>query len=55
VARRQYIRECFEEILDVASQPGVHHKMAANMEDILILHKSCELVVKVGGDKYWKT
>ena len=24
-ARRQYIRECFEKIPDVASQPGVHH------------------------------
>ena len=40
-ARRQYLRECFEEIIDVAaSQPDVHHKRAA----ILVKFK------KVGGD-----
>ena len=34
MARREYIRECFEEILEVTSQPGVHNKMAAIVEDI---------------------
>ena len=34
MVRRQYIRECFKEIFEVASQPGVHYKMAAIMEYI---------------------
>ena len=44
-ARRRYLKECFEEIIDVAaSQSGVHHKMAAILEDVLVK------VEKVGGD-----
>ena len=36
-ARRQHIMECFDEILDVAaSQTGVHHKMAAIIEEIFV-------------------
>ena len=44
MVRRQCIRECFKEIFEVASQPGVHHKMAAIMEDIFAK------VEKVDGD-----
>jgi hypothetical protein len=44
-ARRQHLRECFDEILDAAaSQSGVHHKMAAAMEDVFVE------IEKVGGN-----
>ena len=36
-ARRQHIMECFDEILDVAASPtGVHHIMAAIIEEIFV-------------------